>query len=53
MQGMFRPIIRSDKKYVERQYTILITLCETFFQAFYVTDMRYDTLSVRLSQVCS
>jgi len=27
-QVMFRPIIRTDKKYVERQYIIFITLCE-------------------------
>jgi len=30
VQVMFRPIITSDKKYVERQYTIFITLCENF-----------------------
>ena len=28
VQVMFRPIIRTDK-YVERQYTIFITMCET------------------------
>jgi len=29
VQVMFRPIIRADGKYVERQYTIFIPLCET------------------------
>ena len=43
---MFSPVIRSDKKYVEREYIIFITLCETFFHEFYVTDMRYDTIFV-------
>jgi len=33
-------------KYEERLYTIFSTLCETFFHAFYVTDMRYDTIFV-------
>jgi len=32
--------------YVERLNTIFISLCETFFHAFYVTDLRYDTISV-------
>ena len=41
VQVMFRPIITSEKKYVERQFTIFITLCETFF-------MRYDTLFISL-----
>jgi len=45
VQVMFRPIIRSDK-YFERQNTIFITLCEVFFHAFYVKDMRYDVISV-------
>jgi len=52
MQVMFRPIIISDKKYVERLYTIFITLCETFFHAFYVTDMPYDTISVSWIKAC-
>jgi len=30
VQVMFRPIIRADRNYVERQYTIFITLCEKF-----------------------
>jgi len=30
VQVMFRPINRADGKYVERQYSIFITLCETF-----------------------
>jgi len=30
VQVMFRPIIRTDKKYVERQYSIFITLCVFF-----------------------
>ena len=46
VQVMFRPIIRTEKKYVERQFTIFITLCETFFNAFYFTDMRYDTIFI-------
>jgi len=51
---MFRPIIISGKKYFERLYTIFITFCETFFHAYFVTDMRYDSiLSVSLSHVCS
>jgi len=49
---MFRPIIISHKKYVERLYTIFITLCETFFHAFYVTDMRYDTIFVGYIKSC-
>jgi len=28
VEVMFRPIIRADGKYVERQYTIFITMCE-------------------------
>ena len=46
VQVMFRPIIRSDKKYVERINTIFINQSETFFHAFYVTDLRYDTIYV-------
>jgi len=49
---MFRPIIISDKKNVERLYTIFITLGETFFHAFYVTDMRYDTISLSFITSC-
>jgi len=30
VQVMFRLIIRTERKYIERQYTILITLCEIF-----------------------
>jgi len=30
VQVMFRLIISADKNYVERQYTTIITLCETF-----------------------
>jgi len=52
VQVMFRPIIISDKKYVERLYTIFITLCENFFHAFYVTDMRYDTIFVGFIKSC-
>jgi len=37
VQVMFRPIIRTDKKYVERRYTIFITLGKTLFHAFFVT----------------
>jgi len=33
-------------KYVERQYTIFINLCEIYFHAFYLTDMGYVTISV-------
>jgi len=51
VQVMFRPIIRSDK-YFERQNTIFITLCEAFFHAFYVTDMRYDAISVSWIKSC-
>jgi len=49
---MFRPIIISDKKYDERLYTIFITLFETSFHAFYVTDMRYDTIFVCVIKSC-
>jgi len=28
------------------------SLCETFFHAFYVTDMRYDTISVCWIKTC-
>ena len=30
VQGIFRRIIRRDKKYVKHQYTIFVTLCEIF-----------------------
>jgi len=30
VQVMFRPMIRIDKKYVKRLYTIFVTLCEIF-----------------------
>ena len=30
VQVIFRPIIRADRRYPERQYTILITFCEIF-----------------------
>jgi len=35
---VFKPVIRTVKMYVEHQYTIFTTLCETFFLAFFVTD---------------
>jgi len=50
--SLVRPIIISDKNYVERLYTIFITFCETFFHAFYVTEMRYDTISVCFIKSC-
>jgi len=53
VQVMFRPTIRSDKKYVERLNTIFISLCETFFHSFYVTDLRYDTIYVSWIKSCS
>jgi hypothetical protein len=37
-QVMFRPLIRTDKKYVNGEYTILVTFCVRFFHAFFVTD---------------
>jgi len=45
-------IIRTD---VERKYRVFITLFETFFQSFYVTDSCVMTrfLSGGLSHVCS
>jgi len=43
-QVIFRPKIRTDKKHVERHYTIFITLWETFFHAFYVTCIYLDAL---------
>ena len=46
------PLIKSEKKYVERLNTIFITLCEAFFNAFYVTDLRYDTISVIWIKSC-
>jgi len=52
VQVTFRPIISSDKKYVERLNTIFISLCETFFHAFYVTDLRYNTISVSWIKSC-
>jgi len=54
-QVIFRPIIRTDKKHVERRYTIFITLCETFFHAFYVTEKCVMTRFplVGLSHVCN
>jgi len=52
VQVLFRPKDISDKNYVERLYTIFISLCETFFHAFYVTDMRYDTISVCFIKSC-
>jgi len=52
VQVIFRPIIRSDKKYVERLNTIFISFCETFFHAFYVTDLFYDTISVSWIKSC-
>jgi len=52
VQVMCRPIIRSDRKYVERINTIFIALCETFFHAFYVTDLRYDTIFVSWIKSC-
>jgi len=52
VQVMFRSIIISDKKDVERLYTIFITLCETFFNAFYFTDMRYDMIFVGFIKSC-
>ena len=52
-QVMFRHIITTDKKYVERQYTILITL--RFFYAFFVADRCFMTRlqSVGVRNVCS
>jgi len=38
--------------YVEGQYTIFITLCETFFHVFYVTDKRHDKISVSWIKTC-
>ena len=52
VQVMFRPIIRADKKYVEHLNTIFITLHEALFHAFYVTDLRYDTISVSWIKSC-
>jgi len=40
-QVMFRPIITTDKKYVECQYTNFITWRETYFHALFVTDRLY------------
>jgi len=51
-QVMFRPIIISDKKSIERINTIFITLCETFFNAFYFTDFCYDTIFVSWIKSC-
>jgi len=38
---MFRPIIATDKKYVECRYTNFINWSETFFHALFVTDKLY------------
>ena len=48
VQVMFRPIIRADRNYVERQYTIFITLCD--FRAFYVKDKCVESTSVSWSK---
>jgi len=56
VQVMFRPIFRTDNKYVECIYTNLITRSESCLQALFVTDglyvKRQSTTSFSCSKSC-
>ena len=51
-QVMFRPIITTNKKYIERQYTIFITLFDIFPCLLRRRQMHYDTTSVSWRKAC-
>ena len=52
VQVMFRPIIRTYKKYVKRQYTIFVTQCEIFPCLLRHSQMCYGRTSVHWRKSC-